>query len=190
MRTAFTFIIFIFLTASSVGQLPKNAMKKMGEYPILFLDSVETEMSVLQVLNPFDISNISVVKPKKAKKLLGAKGTDGAIYVTTVKAAKIIYWNYFRTKSYEYRQLLNTPQADTIIQYILNGEPLPDNAAPRSLFLITDKNLESLDVIDKEKLLSDNVIPKRYLVSIRAKRPKGLKKRRIPISYNIQQAAL
>jgi hypothetical protein len=178
MRTAFTFIIFIFLTASSVGQLPKNAMKKMGEYPILFLDSVETEMSVLQVLNPFDISNISVVKPKKAKKLLGAKGADGAIYVTTVKAAKIIYWNYFRTKSYEYRQLLNTPQADTIIQYILNGEPLPDNAAPRSLFLITDKNFESLDVIDKEKLLSDNVIPKRYLVSIRAKRPKGLKKKK------------
>ena len=153
-------------------------MKKMGQNPIVFLDSVKTEMSALQTLNPFDISNIGIVKPKKAKKLLGDKGVDGAIYVTTIKAAKIIYWNYFRTKSDEYRQLLTSPQADTIVQYILNGEALSDSAAPGTLFLITDKNFKSLDILDKEKLLSDNVIPKRYVVAIRAKRPKGLVKKK------------
>ena len=162
------------MTLILFGQLPKKAMKKMGQNPIVFLDSVETEMSVLQTFNPFDISNISIVKPKKAKKLLGDKGVEGAIYVTTVKSAKIIYWNYFRTKSEEYRQLLNTPQADTIVQYILNGEALSDTIAPGTLFLITDKNFKSLDILDKEKLLSDNVIPKRYVVVITAKRPKGL----------------
>jgi len=180
MRTAFTFIILFLLTATSFGQLPKKAMKKMGQNPIVFLDSIETEMSALQTLNPFDISNIGIVKPKKAKKLLGDKGVDGAIYVTTVKAAKVIYWNYFSLKSDEYKQLFNSSQADTTAQYVLNGEALPDSAAPGTLFLINDKNFKTIHIIDKAdgKYLIDNVIPKRYLVVITAKRPKGLVKRK------------
>lgn len=155
-------------------------MKKMGQIPIVFLDSVETEMSALQTLNPFDISNIGIVKPTKAKKLLGDKGVDGAIYVTTVKAAKAIYWNYFSSKSDEYKQLFSSPQADTTAQYVLNGEALSDSAAPGSLFLINNKNFKTINVIDKEngKYLMDNVIPKRYIVVITAKRLKGLVKKK------------
>jgi len=176
MRTTLTIIILLLLTGISFGQLPKKKMKKMGQNPVLFLDSIETNMSSLQTLNPFDISNISIVKPKKAKKLIGDKGTDGAIYVTTVKAAKVIYWSFFRAKSEEYRQLISSPQADTIVQYVLNGQTLTDSAAPGSLFLINDRNFKSLQVVDKEKLLSNDVIPKRYVVSIKARRPKGLVK--------------
>ena len=176
MKEHLTFIIVLLLTTTSFGQLPEKAMKKMGSNPILFLDSAETNMNTLQTLNPFDISNITILKPKKAKKTLGEKGVDGAIYVTTVKTAKNIYWNYFRTKSDEYRELLATPQADTIVQYVLNGQPLSDSVAPRSLFLITDKNFKSIEIVDKEKLLSDNIVPKRYVVAITAKRPKGLAK--------------
>jgi hypothetical protein len=137
-------------------------------------------MSALQTLNPFDISNIGIVKPKKAKKLLGDKGVDGAIYITTVKAAKVNYWNYFSTKSDEYKHLFNSPLADTAVQYILNGEALSDTAAPGSLFLINDKNFKTINVIDKQdgKYLMDNVVLKRYLVVITAKRPKGLVKKK------------
>lgn len=174
MRIAFTYIMLFFLVAASFAQLPKKAKKKMGQNPIVFLDSIETEMSVLQKINPFDISNITFITTKKAKKLLGDKGVDGAVYITTVSAAKISYWNYFKTKSDEYKHLLSSPQADTIVQYVLNGEALSDTAAPGSLFLITDKNFKSLDILDKEKLLSDNVFPKRYVIAIRAKRPKDL----------------
>lgn len=85
----------------------------------MVLDSIETEMSSLQTPNPFGISNIGIVKPKKAKTLLGNKGVDGAIYVTTVKAAKVIYWNYFSLKSDKYKQLFNSPKADTAAQYVL-----------------------------------------------------------------------
>ncbi|NCU06236.1 MAG: hypothetical protein GXC73_19950 [Chitinophagaceae bacterium] len=180
MRTAFTFIIFVLLTTTSFGQLPKKAMKKMGQNPIVFLDSVESEISSLQTLNPFDISNISIVRPKKAKKLLGDKGVDGAIYVTTVKAAKTIYWNYLNSKSDEYGRIFNSPQADTTAQYVLNGEALSDSAAPGSLFLINDKNFKTINIIDKQdgKYLMDNVIPKRYIVIITAKRPKRLVKKK------------
>ena len=146
----------------------------MGQNPSLFLDSVETNMSTLQTLNPFDISNVSVVKRKKAKKLIGNKGADGAVYVTTIKAARKIYWKFFSTKSDEYRELVPSPQADTIVQYVLNGQPLTDTSAPGNLLLINEKNFKSLEIIDKEKILSDNVKPRRYVVAIKARRPKGL----------------
>jgi hypothetical protein len=174
MRITFIFVGLLFLAATSFGQLPKKAMKKMGQNPVLFLDSTETDMAALQKLNPFDISNIAIVQPKKAKRLLGKNGSDGAIYVTTVKEAKRTYWALFSEKSDEYRQLLNSPQADTIVQYVLNGQPLSDSAAPGSLFLVTDKNFKSITIIDKEKMLSKNVVPKRYIVAITSKRPKGL----------------
>ncbi len=152
----------------------------MGQTPIIFLDSIQTEMNSLQKLNPFDISNISIIKPKKAKKLLGEEGVDGAIYVTTVKAAKVIYWNYFSSKSDEYRQIFNSPQADSTAQYILNGEALPDSAAPGSLFIINDKVFKTINVIDKvdRKYMMDNEISKRYIVVVTAKRPKGLVKKK------------
>ena len=67
-------------------------------------------------------------------------------------------------------------QADTIVQYILNGQPLSDSAAPGKLFLITDKNFKAIEVIDKEMLPSASVSPKRYVVAVRAKYPKGLVK--------------
>lgn len=155
-------------------------MKKMGQNPIVFLDSVETGMTALQAVNPFDISNISIVKPKKAAKLLGDKGLDGAIYITTVRAAKIIFWKYLSSKSDEYRRLFNSPQADSNAQYILNGEALSDSVAPGSLSLINDKNFKTINVIDKEdgKYLMDNVVPKRYIVIITAKRPKELLKKK------------
>ena len=150
-------------------------MKGIGKNPVLFIDSTEVDMNAFQAFYPFDISNISIVKPKKAKKLLSDKGVDGAIYVTTIKSAKQTYWNFLSTKSDKYKQLIPTPTADTIIQYILNGQALSDSSAAGTLFLLTDKNFKSLDIIDKEdgKFLMDNVYPKRYIVIITAKRFKG-----------------
>jgi hypothetical protein len=147
----------------------------MGPNPILFIDSTEVDINAFQALNPFEISNIAIVKPKKAKKLLGDKGVDGAVYVTTIKSAKETYWNFLSVKSEKYKQLIQTPTADTAVQYILNGEALSNSSAVGTLFLLTDKNFKSLDIIDKEdgKFLMDNVYPKRYIVIITAKRFKG-----------------
>jgi hypothetical protein len=164
------------LTGIISGQLPKNALEKMGKNPVLFIDSVESDISLIQKPGLFDISNIDIVKPKKAKKLIGDKGLDGAIYITTVKGAKEINWKFFKTKSNDYGSLIKSPQADSIVQYILNGHLLPDSAAPTTLFHVNDKNFISLVIFDKEKILSGNVKPKRYVVLITAKRSKGLVK--------------
>lgn len=178
MRISLLILFFCVSTTASFGQIPKKSMKKMGQNPVLFVDSMEVDMSAFQVLNPFDISNISIVKPKKAKKLLGDKGVDGAIYVTTIKSAKKIYWTFLSNKSEKYKQLVPSPTADTIVQYILNGEVLSDSSVIGTLFLLTDKNFKSLDIIDKEdgKFPMDNAYPKRYIVVITAKHFKGLVK--------------
>lgn len=178
MQTFVLIFSLVFLTATSFGQLPKKAMKKMGPNPVLFVDSLEVTMTAFQALNPFDISNISIVKPKTAKKQLGGRGVDGAVYVTTVKSAKQIYWNFLSTKSERYKQLIPTPNADTIVQYIVNGQALSDSSAAGTLFLLTDENFKSLDIIDKKdgRFLMDNVYPKSYIVIITAKRFKGLVK--------------
>lgn len=175
MRTALLFISLCFLTTTLFGQLPKKAMKKMGQNPVLFVDSTEVDMTAFDALNPFDISNISIVKPKKAKKLLGDKGGDGAIYVTTVNSARQIYWNFLSTKSDKYKQLIPTPTADTVVQYIVNGQALSDGSSVGTLFLLTDKNFKSIEIIDKEdgRFLMDNVYPKRFIVIVTAKRFKG-----------------
>jgi hypothetical protein len=98
-------------------------------------------MNTLGKLNPIDISYISVVKPKKAKKQLGDKGADGAVYITAANAAKRAYWNFFRNESKEYKQIVNSPDADLIVQYVLNGQALTDQEAPVNLHLVTKKLL-------------------------------------------------
>ncbi len=146
----------------------------MGPQPVLFLDSVEVNIDSFRLLDPFNISNITKLESKSAIKVLGEKGADGAFYVTTVKAAKAYYWRYFSTKSEKYRQLVDSPQADTSVLYVLNGKPLTDKAAPGALFLINNKNFKRLKVLDKEDASKYLTAPKLWVVSIKAKRPKGL----------------
>jgi hypothetical protein len=156
------------------GQSIENKTKKFGSNPTVFLDSIETTMSELKDLNPMDISNITLVQPKNAKKLLGDKGIDGAMYVTTKKSARDIYWKFFSSKSVDYKNLLPNAQADTIVQYVLNGIALSDSTVSGDLFLIANDRFKSITVVDKDKMQWDKVYPKRYMVVVSAKRPKGL----------------
>lgn len=176
MRLVFSIIVLLIVAIDSLGQLPKKIMEQMGPFPVFFIDSNEVEVGSLTALNPMDISNIGILKPKKAKRRLGEKGADGAVYVTTVKCAKRVYWNFFRTKSESYKQLLDSPEADSVVQYILNGNPLSSSAAPGELFLVANKNFRHIDIVEKEKLASANLLSKRYIVLITSKRPKGVVK--------------
>jgi hypothetical protein len=176
MKKYFIATIILIWTATTFGQIPEKLNKKMGSSPVFFLDSVQIDMDTLWTISPLDISNIRILIPRKAKKILGDKGVDGAVYVTTVKFARSIYWTFFSSRSSDYKELLKTPESDTIVQYVLNGEALSDSAAPGSLVLVDKNTFKSLAILDKEKLLSDDIIPKRYLVAITAKRPKGLLK--------------
>lgn len=55
MRTVLLILSLCFFTTASFGQLPKKAMKKMGQNPVLFIDSTEVDMTAFQAL--FDTPN-------------------------------------------------------------------------------------------------------------------------------------
>lgn len=174
MQRVLFFIILLFFTETSIGQISKKVMKKMGLNPVIFLDSIETEMNVLQTLNPLDISNIDIVRPKRAKNLLGYKGIDGVIYITTIKFVKEIFWKYLSTKSDKLKQILISPQSDSTIECILNGKSLSEKKAPGILYLINDKNFKTIDIYDRKMSLHHRVTEKRYLVLIKVRHPKRI----------------
>jgi hypothetical protein len=151
MQKALFIFSFLFCNATLFCQIPKRISDKMGMFPIIFLDSIETNMTELNALDPFKISNISIFTPKKAIKKLGDEGSDGAIYVTTVKAAKLRNWLFFKEISPEYNELLNSAQADTIVQYVINRKLVSDTSAVGKLFLFNNKNFRSFNLIYNEK---------------------------------------
>lgn len=168
-------LMVILSTVALHAQIPKTVSKKMGMYPLIFLDSTETTMGELYALDPFDISGVTIVTPKKAKKILGEKAADGAVYVTTLKAAKIWNWDFLRSKSGMYKQLIPSPDADTLVQYVVNNTLIPDSAAIRKLFSINDRNFKSIKFMERETEKSDYATSKPYIVVIKAKNPdKGL----------------
>jgi hypothetical protein len=163
------FLIAALFIGNTYAQFPDRINKKMGEYPIFFLDSVEISSSILPQLNPLDISSIDIVTKKKAKKLLGKKGADGAVYIATVKFSKKCYWKFLCSVSDQYKQVFESPAADSTAQYELNGQLLTDQAAPGDLFLINKKTFKSLQIKD-----SPYTMLRRYVVIIKAKPPKGV----------------
>lgn len=168
-----TLILVTFLICStSRGQIPEKISKKMGPFPVLFLDSVETKMSILEEVNPMNISNIEILIPKTAKRSLGERGGDGAIYVTTVKFAKLNYWKFLSDNSNEYLKRIPNPDSDTSAIYILNDSVLTKNPSG-SLFLLNKRNFKRLNILDQPELEEKyGVADKQFGVIIKSKKVK------------------
>ncbi len=152
-------------------------LNKLGVNPIWFIDSTEVRYDTVKTINPTDISNISVLLPKKAKRELGDRAINGAVYVTTVKAAKLKYWSFFSSKSNEYKQAVKDYLADSSVVYVLNGQTLSDSAIG-TLYLVDKKNIQQLQFVSVDSLQtmqSASKFKKQYALYIQAKRPKGLK---------------
>lgn len=168
MKTILLYAFFTAWTCIAVAQAADSTSGQMGEHPLLFVDSVQTDMSVIRKLDPSNIARIDVLNPKEASVVLGDRGKDGALYIITVPFAKKQYWNLFCTHSKKYRQVVPTPESDSTIQYILNGKPLSDKPAS-DLALLNDQVLEKLKVISKAKLARTyHVTGKAYGVEIKA----------------------
>ncbi len=153
-------------------QISEKVSNQMGLFPLLFIDSVESGMRDLEKIDPMDISNILILVPKTAKKTLGKRGSDGAIYVTTIPFAKLNYWKFLSAKSQDYLEKVPKPDSDTNIVYILNDTVLTQNPAG-SLYLINKRNFRSLSIIPQPILENRyGIINKQFGVLIKAKKKK------------------
>lgn len=143
--------ICILFASASIAQSPKRVIKKLGDHPIFFIDSINVDETELQNYEPAEIAQVTVFKGKEAVALAGDDGKDGVIYIFTKKYAKTKYWQYFQTKSNDYKKLVVSPESDTTIQYVLNKKVLKDNFEG-DLFLIDDEIFKSIRLLDKETL--------------------------------------
>ncbi|RYE36220.1 MAG: hypothetical protein EOP48_29780 [Sphingobacteriales bacterium] len=177
MKTFFV-AISLLLALSTWGQSPKRAVKKLGDDPVYFIDSIRVGTDELMKHLPEDIAQVSVYKDSTAIKLVGPEGKDGVVYIQTKVFARSIYWAYFRSKSIEYAKIALTPQDDSTVQYILNGRVLTTNYEG-NLSLIDDSIFRGIQVIDKKTLQEKyHVQDKSFGVLIESEKPDNLYKAR------------
>lgn len=129
----------------------KDEVAQLFDDPVFFIDSVNVTRIELQKYKPEEIAFVNVYKDSNAIKLVGEQGKYGVVYLETKKFVRKKYWNFFKSKSAEYLKIVPTPESDSSVIYILNGEPLKKNFEA-SLADINDKALIELKVIDKKIL--------------------------------------
>lgn len=156
-----------------MAQSPKRVIKKLGENPVFFIDSVNVDKDDLQKYDPNEISSVTVFKNKEAIALLGDDGKDGVIYIETKIFSRKRYWRYFASKSSEYKEHVN-PTDDTNVQYILNDRVLVKDSSG-DLASIDDKIFKSIKFISKEELSKKyNIENKDFGFQILSETPKNL----------------
>lgn len=121
--------------------------------PIYFIDSIRVNKTALQNYNPEEIASVTVYKDSTAIKIIGSEAKNGLIYIETKKFARSRYWNYFKSKSPEYAQLVLSP-SDSTIQYILNKKILKKNFEG-DLSSVNNKTLKSITLIKRDQLIKD-----------------------------------
>ncbi len=146
--------LFCLTSIVMLSQSPKRMVKKLGNDPVFFIDSVSVDKSELQKYDPNEIAFVTVFKDKEAIKLIGNEGKDGLVYIETKKFTQKRYWNFFKSKSTEYLKIVPSPESDNNIQYIINKRIL-DKDFEGTLSAIDDKVFKKITILSKEQLEKD-----------------------------------
>ena len=123
--------------------------------PMFFIDSIRTNQAFLEsAYKPSEIAMVSVYKGEQAIAVAGKDAKNGAIYITTKSFARDSYWNYFKSKSSDYKDKVPDLKTESMVVYILNNKVLQNNFEG-DLFQINDTNFLTLKVINLEQLQKD-----------------------------------
>lgn len=119
--------------------------------PIYFLDEARINSKDVIKINPKDLAAIEVLRDSTAIKTLGNEGKNGAIYITSIKHAREKYIKYFRSKSSEYANIIQSLEDEINTVYILNNKVLGNENAG-DLYYIDDTKFVDLKIINEVEL--------------------------------------
>lgn len=123
--------------------------------PMFFVDSIRTNQSFIEnAYTPSELAMVSVYKGEQAIAVAGKDAKNGAIYITTKSFARDHYWNYFKSKSSDYKSKVPDLKTEAKVVYILNDK-IPDTNFEADLFQINDDNFLTLQVITSKQLKHD-----------------------------------
>ena len=164
----------LLISAITFAQSPNRVLKKIGDKPIVFMDSIIVDYSQIAKFEADEIASFTVFKGKEAIDLRGKEGKDGVIYIETKKFAKIRYWNYFKSKSPEYFNILPDLEKENSVQYVLNDKILTDNFEG-NLASINDQIFKGITIISKDELVKKyNIENRDFGVLIKSSVPDNL----------------
>ena len=123
------------------------------DQPAYFLDSIRTNAGFLTAsgITPSEIAFINVLKGADAVERAGKAGANGVVDIITKKYAREHYWEYFTSKSADYRNKVPDLKTEADVVYILNGKVLEKDRESK-LFAIHDDNFTGLEVTSRESL--------------------------------------
>jgi len=154
MNKFLALIVISLLHLNTFSQSPKRIVKKIGDNPIYFIDSVNVDHEGLQKYDPKEIASVNVLRGKEAMEIAGEEGKDGVIYIETIPFAIKRYKRYFSSKSPEYEQIISKSNNDSTIQYILNKKVLTAGNEG-NLSLIDDKVFKEIKILSKDELIKE-----------------------------------
>jgi len=171
----FKFILScLLISLVSFAQSRNRIIKKIGDKPIVFIDSAKVDYSQIAKYEADQIASFTVLLDKDAVNLMGEDGKDGVIYIETKKFARIRYWKYFKSKSSDYFNIVPDLEKEINIQYILNDKILNDNFEA-NLASIDDQIFKGITIITKNELIKKyNIDNKDFGVLINSDVPDNL----------------
>ena len=119
--------------------------------PVYFLDSVRVNAGVLKNYEPKEIAFINVYKGEHALEIAGKEAKNGVIYIMTKEFARDKYFDYFSSKSPEYKKSVPDLKTETEVVYILNNKILHENQES-DLVVIDDSSFIELGIINSSRL--------------------------------------
>lgn len=151
LMRSFIFTIFLVfaMVALASGQNDTTNTPEVSDDAVIFLDGVNANKADIEDHDPTEIAFITIVKGGDANHTTNSR--KDAIYVYTKKYAREQYWNYFKSKSPRYAEIVQLPGLDTHVVYIINGSVLEENVESL-LYDVNDSNFIDLKVIDEKEL--------------------------------------
>jgi hypothetical protein len=143
-----TIFAVLFVASAHAQEDTTRSLEPAADTPV-FLDGVSVDKSSIEAYDPTEIAFITVVKNNEANGV--SEENKDAIYVYTKKYAREQYWNYLKSKSPRYGQVVPLPGAERDVVYILNGAVIEENVES-VLFDINDSNFINLLVVDEKEL--------------------------------------
>ena len=145
----FTIVLGFIATRVAFAQADTTGVEEPTEEALIFLDGVNVNKADIEEHDPTEIAFITVVKSNDTNGV--GEGRRDAIHVYTKKYAREQYWNYFKSKSRRYGEVVSYPGSEADVAYILNGLVLEENIESL-LFDVNDSNFLELQVIDEKEL--------------------------------------
>ena len=170
------FALFILLIPNIIlGQdSPEFVLNKLGQNPLLIVDSVKILNGSLSDYDVYTIASIAILIDTTAQKTYGAAAKDGAIIIETNAFARKKYISFFRHISSAYDSIYSLHQSDSVFQYFLNDNILEEHYYGY-LSAVNDDTFISLEILSDKQLQEKYSIPdKQFGILIKSKRPPHL----------------